>query len=113
MLCKHQVAGSIPVSSTKLETIMSESDWSVTYKNGIAEMRKTFRGPSVLKERSHDDYGQILIIVTKDRTRISMNGPCNMTDEEFYVMGCTITAVKKNLAVMTITAAKEKFGGLR
>lgn len=47
------------------------------------ELRKQFSRPI---SRLTCDFGQMLVKVTKGSVRISMNGPCNLTSEQWEEM---------------------------
>lgn len=64
------------------------------------EIRGTFQGPDRTTRYGRGvtcDFGQMLVVVTKDRVRISMNGPCNMTDYELDSLNAEIRAAKELL----------------
>ena len=64
------------------------------------ELRQSFEKQVPYKNtgRMVNDYGQMLIIVSTDGVRISMNGPCHLTAEDFNTMTTLVTDARSELA---------------
>ena len=99
-------------------------DWTFKTKHKQVECRKTFSGLALYGDRPINESGQVLLIVSngnwkykkssgKQEIRLSMNGPCVMSNNEMKEIISVIDYAKlllKGSASITVNGEKFEWG---